>query len=170
MKSALLNIDIQDPWALNNRMTTSMIEEFTVKARAHMPVIWACIHWMNRPQPFQVKDMYGIAGAFNKANKHPVLSLHDEDWIQCKQGMNAFHETYLYRLLDRLEIERLYLTGYKTTECVLGTAWGSVKHYDTVLLRDLTADMYEDIPPTESEFDDFRRYGVKVMDSSSLNL
>lgn len=167
-KSALLNIDIQDPWAEGSPEITSAIEVFTNKARAVMPIIWPCIHYIDIKESFRTYQLPMLSFLFNaRAEKAPALKPFDQDWIQCKPSGDAFWGTKLDQLLTAYGIKRLYLTGFMTSQCVEGTAETAAKSYETILLSDLTSNG-KDIPADDRALARFEDINVKVMDSCAL--
>jgi len=170
MKAALLNIDVQKPWAGTSPRITSAIKEFTAKARGAMPVIWAYAHWLDlrRPlPPFEAMHAGDLAWIFNaKRDYKPALLMQPHDWVVCKDGSNAFDKTGLDKLLKALEVDHLYMTGFMTGQCVFMTAEDAVKYAETTLFSDLTADGVDQVfLDNGDDFARFREAGVKIMDS-----
>jgi nicotinamidase-related amidase len=79
------------------------------------------------------------------------------DYFVIKPHFSGFYATNLTALLDRLEIERLVLTGYAADICVLFTAGDAhMRGYDLWIPADATA----------SESADRRRWALQIMAKS----
>jgi nicotinamidase-related amidase len=85
------------------------------------------------------------------------LAPRPSDYFVIKPHFSGFYATNLTALLDRLEIDRLVLTGYAADICVLFTAADAhMRGYDLWIPGDATA----------SESDDRRRWALQIMAKS----
>ena len=89
--------------------------------RKHIPVIYCCDAHKNNDPEFKLWPRHAVKGT-EGAQVIKQLKPHDEDYIVLKTHYSCFYRTSLDKLLKRLGVTHLIITGVVTNICVLYTA------------------------------------------------
>ena len=163
-QTALLVIDVQNDVVVNAHARDAVvgtIASLVDRARAEsVPVIWVQHADEDLPE--------GSAGW----EIVPELPVADGEPVVHKQHRDSFDDTTLRSELERLDVDRLVVTGSQTDFCVRWTLHGAqVRGYDTVLVADAhtTDDGDEAIPTAAQLIEHTNRYWKNVSSSGQHN-
>lgn|SRR5690606_23476626 len=116
MKKALLVIDVQNGIVNFKDFTEELgLIEHVIKdfKEASNPVIFV--------QHFDKQDESPLHRDSEGSNLYPKLKVY-ADYVVEKESPSAFHNTNLSNILDELDIEQLFITGFNTEFCCMFTA------------------------------------------------
>lgn len=96
-------------------------KEIKTARRKHIPIIYCCDAHKEKDQEFKVWPRHAVKGT-KGAEVIKQLKPHKEDYVVAKTSYSCFYKTSLDKLLKRLGITHLTITGVVTNICVLYTA------------------------------------------------
>ena len=95
-------------------------EEIDKARKGHIPIIYCCdAHKDNDPE-FKLWPRHAVKGTAG-AGIIKELKPHKEDYVVSKTNYSCFYKTALDKLLNKLGITHLILTGVVTNICILYT-------------------------------------------------
>ena len=149
MSSAFVIIDVQKTWTDNNPLTGKRINAAARSLRDTMPIIWVYMtrkdegHPVTQARPGIIAEMFNTLTGSYKPTYHPSHS----DFVVTKQEPNGFAGTNLEDFLKNRHIEKLYFSGFLSSQCVFSTAANAaILGFDSHIVTDLTSD-YQDKGP-----------------------
>jgi nicotinamidase-related amidase len=149
-KSAFLVIDMLNDFVLkesplevpDTRKILPLLKQKLVRARKKgIPIIYLCDAHDKNDREFERMNWppHGVKGS-RGAEVVKELSPLPGDTIVNKKSYSGFYRTALNRVLKRLSVEEVILTGCVTNICILYIAYEAVvRGYDVTVLKDCVA-------------------------------
>lgn len=96
-----------------------------------------------------------------------VFNKNDSDYEIIKQRFSAFFQTELDMLLRRLGVEKIYLTGTTTPNCIRTTCYDGLSlDYEVSIIEDCCSSNTEEIQA--ANIYDMRNIGAQIIDSQEF--
>jgi nicotinamidase-related amidase len=96
-------------------------KEIKNSRKNHIPIIYCCDAHKNKDPEFKLWPRHAVKGT-DGAQVIKQLKPHNEDFVVYKTRYACFYKTSLDRLLKKLGITHVILTGVVTNICILYTA------------------------------------------------
>ena len=96
-------------------------KEIKAARKGHIPIIYCCDAHKDKDPEFKLWPRHAVKGT-KGAEVIKQLKPHKEDYIVAKTSYSCFYKTSLDKLLKRLRITHIIITGVVTNICVLYTA------------------------------------------------
>lgn len=163
MKQALLVIDMQNDFCLPDAVLCvngamgclpKVIEAVNAARACGIPVVWVIrehdpkgidVELFRAPMFKDGKSstVKGTAGAALVAG----LEVWPGERVVIKRRFSAFFDTELHRVLQRMGIQRVVISGVQTPNCIRGTAWDAIAldYPQVTVLSDGTASASEEV-------------------------
>jgi nicotinamidase-related amidase len=177
--SALIVIDMQNDFCLPTAdlfvgdapgAIPYVIDVVASFRQAGLPVIWVLRH--HRPDGSDVdrsrRELFARRPFLVSAPGAELvagLAVRPGEHVVVKRRWSAFFGTDLDLLLRRLGVQRLYLCGVQTPNCIRGTAVDATSYdYETVVLSDATASANATVQA--ANLFDMRNMGIEIVTTS----
>ncbi|MEP9410508.1 MAG: cysteine hydrolase [Candidatus Brocadia sp.] len=96
-------------------------KEIKAARKGRIPIIYCCDAHKDKDPEFKLWPRHAVKGT-KGAEVIKQLKPHKEDYIVAKTSYSCFYKTSLDKLLKRLRITHIIITGVVTNICVLYTA------------------------------------------------
>ncbi len=149
MTSALIIIDVQKTWSDQNPLTAKRILAASKALRNTMPIIWVYMDSKAESRRVTPASPGRIHDIFNSAKESyvPTYRPFKSDFVLTKAEPNAFAGTELESFLKARDLQKLYFTGFLSSQCVFASAaCGGKLGFKSHLVTDLSSD-YNDTGP-----------------------
>ena len=114
-------------------------KEIEKARKKHMPVIYCCDEHKDNDPEFKLWPRHAVKGTAG-ADVIKQLKPHKEDYTVTKPSYSCFYKTSLDKLLKKLGITHLILTGVVTNICILyTTAEAYMRGYKVVIPKNCVA-------------------------------
>lgn len=144
MNDALLLIDVQHPYTASNPETVEALRHALPGLREKMPLIWVFMGEAEADSKVTQLRGRNLRHVFHDNTAHglrPSLHPQGQDFVTLKAEMDAFTNQNLAGFLTGKYIQTVYLAGFLSSQCVLESALGALRHsFNTGIFQNLTAD------------------------------
>ncbi len=118
-------------------------KEIKTSRKKHIPIIYCCDAHKDKDPEFRLWPRHAVKGT-EGAEVIKQLKPHKEDCVVTKTSYSCFYKTSLDKLLKRLGITHLIITGVVTNICVLYTALDAyMRGYKVTIPQDCVAALTE---------------------------
>ncbi|MCF6155548.1 MAG: cysteine hydrolase [Candidatus Brocadia sp.] len=114
-------------------------KEIKTARKKHIPIIYCCDAHKDKDPEFKLWPRHAVKGT-EGADVIKQLKPHKEDYVVAKRNYSCFYKTSLDKLLKRLGITHLIITGVVANICVLYTAADAyMRGYKIIIPHDCVA-------------------------------